>query len=92
MTMHRLVAILSLATLLAGCGGILSEVPKRQIYRTNPSFAFAASGGAALMSGSLDGGVAPTWQIDPSASPVFNRAFQDWHADFFSTLRRRSRH
>src|SRR5207244_2809685 len=42
MTMHRLVAILSLATLLAGCGGILSEVPKRQIYRTNPSFAFAA--------------------------------------------------
>ena len=43
MTTHRLVAILSLATLLAGCGGILSEVPKRQIYRTNPSFAFAAA-------------------------------------------------
>jgi len=43
MSIHRLVAILSLLTLLAGCGGILSEVPKRQIYRTNPSFVFAAA-------------------------------------------------
>jgi cholesterol transport system auxiliary component len=42
MSIHRLVAILSLLTLLAGCGGILSEVPKRQIYRTTPSFAFTA--------------------------------------------------
>ena len=41
MSTHRLVTILSLLSLLAGCGGILSEVPKRQIYRTNPSFVFA---------------------------------------------------
>jgi cholesterol transport system auxiliary component len=47
MTMHplrlqcRLIAILSVVPLLAGCGGLLSDTPKRQIYRTNPSFAFA---------------------------------------------------
>jgi cholesterol transport system auxiliary component len=41
MSTHRLTATLSLLTLLAGCGGLLSEAPKRQIYRTNPSFAFA---------------------------------------------------
>lgn len=48
MTIHplrlqrRLIAILSLVSLLAGCGGLLSDTPKRQIYRTNPAFAFAA--------------------------------------------------
>jgi len=35
-----LIAILSLVPLLAGCGGLLSDAPKRQIYRTTPSFAF----------------------------------------------------
>ena len=38
----RLFAVLSLAALLAGCGGLLSDAPKRQIYRTSPNFAFAA--------------------------------------------------
>jgi len=38
---RRLIAILSLVPLLAGCGGLLSDTPKRQIYRTNPTFAFA---------------------------------------------------
>jgi len=42
MTTHRLVAILTLIPLLAGCGGILSAAPERQIYRTNPTPAFAA--------------------------------------------------
>lgn len=59
-----------------------------QIYCRSASFSFtcAASGGASVVSGSLSGGVAPTWQIDPTAASVFNRAFRDWHADFFATL------
>jgi cholesterol transport system auxiliary component len=41
MTAHGLIAILSLVPLLASCG-LLSAAPTRQIYRTDPSFAFAA--------------------------------------------------
>ena len=51
------------------------------------SFPFDASGGASVVSGSLSGGVVPAWQIDPNITPVFNRAFRDWHADFFATLK-----
>ena len=40
-----------------------------------------------MASGSLSGGIAPTWQIDPTAPEIFNRAFRDWHADFFVTLK-----
>ena len=59
-----------------------------RIYCRSASFNFdcSASGGASLQNGSLNGGIAPVWQIDPSATPVFNRAFRDWHADFFVTL------
>jgi cholesterol transport system auxiliary component len=35
-------ATLALLPLLAGCGGILSSPPQRQLYRVNPSFAFPA--------------------------------------------------
>jgi len=41
MTARGLIGILSLVPLLAGCG-LLSAAPTRQIYRTDPSFAFAA--------------------------------------------------
>ncbi|MBZ5579464.1 MAG: hypothetical protein LAP40_23135 [Acidobacteriia bacterium] len=60
-----------------------------RIYCRSASFSFtcAASGGASVVSGSLSGGVPAVWQIDPSATPVFNRAFRDWHADFFAALR-----
>ena len=34
--------ILALIPLLAGCGGLLSSPPKRQLYRVNPTLAFAA--------------------------------------------------
>jgi len=36
-----LTLILLLVPLLAGCGGLLSDAPKRQLYRTNPNFTFA---------------------------------------------------
>ncbi|PWU09264.1 MAG: hypothetical protein C5B51_06475 [Terriglobia bacterium] len=60
-----------------------------RIYCRSANFAFTctASGGASVIGGSLSGGVAPAWQIDANASPIFNRAFRDWHADFFATLR-----
>ena len=38
----RPIAILMLIPLLAGCGGLLSSPPKRQLYRVNPTLAFAA--------------------------------------------------
>ncbi len=41
MTTHQSVAMLTLVLLLAGCGGILSAVPERQIYRTSSTPAFA---------------------------------------------------
>lgn len=38
----RLAAAFIAVALLAGCGGLLPEPPKRQLYRTTPAFAFAA--------------------------------------------------
>lgn len=40
----RLIAIvvLALIPLLAGCGGLLSDAPKRELYRATPTFAFPA--------------------------------------------------
>jgi len=37
-----LIAILVLATVLAGCGGLLTDAPKRELYRVSPKFAFPA--------------------------------------------------
>jgi hypothetical protein len=72
-------------------GGIWADTDGNgllRIYCRSANFGFtcSASGGASVSGGSLSGGVAPTWQIDPSAPLVFNRAFRDWHADFFATL------
>lgn len=39
---RRFLAIVALLPLLAGCGGLLPEPPKRQLYRVMPSFAFPA--------------------------------------------------
>jgi hypothetical protein len=36
-----------------------------------------------LQTGAAEG----SWVIDPAASPVFNRAFRDWHADFFAAVK-----
>ena len=36
-----LIAILPLVLMLAGCGGLLSGPPDRQLYRVSPKFAFA---------------------------------------------------
>jgi cholesterol transport system auxiliary component len=38
----RLIAILSLVPLLAGCGGLLTDAPKRSLYRVTPAPTFAA--------------------------------------------------
>lgn len=44
--------------------------------------------GTATVTGSLNSGaVDPTWVIDPTASEPLNRAFRDWHADYFATLK-----
>jgi len=60
-----------------------------RIYCRSAHFHFEceAWGGASIASGSLQGGVPPAWRIDPNASPVFNRAFRDWHADFFAAVK-----
>ncbi|MGC2411613.1 MAG: ABC-type transport auxiliary lipoprotein family protein [Stellaceae bacterium] len=38
----RPIAILMLIPLLAGCGGLLSNPPKRELYRVNPTLTFPA--------------------------------------------------
>jgi phage tail sheath gpL-like len=44
--------------------------------------------GAATVTGILNtGAVDPTWVIDPAASQTLNRAFRDWHADYFAALK-----
>src|SRR5947207_2680591 len=40
--LSRLITGLVMALLLAGCGGLLSDAPKRELYRVSPQFRFAA--------------------------------------------------
>ncbi|HJX53492.1 MAG TPA: hypothetical protein VJ801_12065, partial [Polyangia bacterium] len=43
--------------------------------------------GVATVAGDLQGGAyGATWVIDPTQTPVLNRAFRDWHADYFALL------
>ncbi|MGD0497538.1 MAG: hypothetical protein ABSC23_03780 [Bryobacteraceae bacterium] len=43
--------------------------------------------GAATVAGDMQGGsYGVTWNIDPTQTPVLNRAFRDWNADFFGLL------
>lgn len=60
---------------------------------TFPSWLFpfsaetSSEAGTITTSGDLEtGAAAGDWVIDPAAWPVFNRAFRDWHADYFAAL------
>lgn len=47
--------------------------------------------GRATVTGDLQGGTyGVKWVIDPTQTPVLNRAFRDWNADFFALLKSRS--
>jgi hypothetical protein len=41
--------------------------------------------------GSLQGGTEGDWVIDPSITPVLNRAATDWHANLFAECKKRNR-
>jgi hypothetical protein len=44
--------------------------------------------GQAAVTGDLQGGTyGVTWVIDPTQTPVLNRAFRDWSTDFFNQLK-----
>jgi hypothetical protein len=44
--------------------------------------------GQATVTGDLQGGTyGTTWVIDPTQTPVLNRAFRDWNTDFFALLK-----
>ncbi len=44
--------------------------------------------GQAVVTGDLQGGTyGVTWVIDPTQTPVLNRAFRDWTTDFFNQLK-----
>ena len=51
----------------------------------------AGSSGAVTFTGSLTGGVAGTWEIDPTQLPALNRGARDWHADFYAECHSRNR-
>jgi hypothetical protein len=62
------------------------------IHNLTPLWSFTYSSthtsqaGTMTESGSLDGGVEGTWQIDASKTPVLNRAATDWHLDFWKEI------
>ena len=43
-----------------------------------------AAGGTISFTGSLTGGSLGTWYIDPSQTPVLNKAASDWQLDFYN--------
>ena len=51
----------------------------------------AGSSGTVSSSGSLTGGQAGAWEIDPAQSPALNRGARDWHLDFYGECHRRNR-
>lgn len=47
--------------------------------------------GHATVTGDLQGGTyGVIWVIDPTQTPVLNRAFRDWNTDFFNLLKANS--
>lgn len=49
--------------------------------------AFTSALGTMTSTGDLATGAAEgNWNIDPTVTPVVNRAMRDWHADYFATL------
>jgi cholesterol transport system auxiliary component len=77
----RLLVVLLLAPLMAGCGGLLSDTPKRQIYRTNPAFAFATpvphAGAQLLVAVPIAAAGLDTERIALSRAPVSLDYFAD---------------
>lgn len=59
------------------------------------SFAFAVDpmtstqAGAITQSGSLAGGVLPTWMVDPSQTPTLNTGVTAWHTDMYQLCQAR---
>ena len=52
------------------------------------SHIYGDSTGTATVTGDMQGGTyGVTWQIDPTQTPVLNRAFRDWNADFFALVK-----
>ena len=47
------------------------------------------SGGILQTSGSLQGGVLPSWEVDPAQDPPVNYAARQWHADLYAEVAKR---
>jgi hypothetical protein len=63
-----------------------SSVWQFHVYTELP--ASNTGSGHAAVTGDLQGGTyGVKWVIDPTQTPVLNRAFRDWNADFFSLLK-----
>jgi hypothetical protein len=62
-----------------------SSVWQFHVYTQLP--ASNTGSGQATATGDLQGGTyGATWVIDPTQTPVLNRAFRDWNTDFFALL------
>jgi hypothetical protein len=63
-----------------------SSVWQFHVYTELP--ASNTGSGQATVTGDLQGGTyGGQWVIDPTQSPVLNRAFRDWNTDFFALLK-----
>ena len=71
-------------------GTVLTITCRTPIWSFTFSTSKTSAGGTIDVSGSLTGGVEGTWEIDPDASEVLNRAARDWHADYFAQIHARA--
>lgn len=67
-------------------GGELTVTCRSPIWEFTASTSKTSSGGTISEDGSLEDGSEGTWEIDAAATPVLNRAAEDWHEDFFEEL------
>jgi len=71
-------------------GAVLTITCRTPIWSFTFSTDKNSASGTIDVSGSLTGGVEGTWEIDPDASQVLNRAARDWHADYFAEIHARA--
>jgi hypothetical protein len=72
-------------------GGVLTITSRSPDYSLTFSTSKTSNTGTMTVSGSLQGGLAGAWVVDPAQTPALNRGARDWHADLFLECSNRGR-
>jgi hypothetical protein len=73
----------------SAAGAVLTITARSPIYSFTFSSSVASAAGTATAAGSLSGGAAGSWAIDPTQTPALNYAAQQWHADLYAQVKSR---